>query len=105
MRNEEKSKRKICPKLSRMFYIDVAHSFGDQQQEGAVTHSPTYEIRTVTWHCEKDKCQLWIPEFSVQAVTVVEGKKAKDTKFFPKAAEETVRGWCGLTSEPRGPAS
>ena len=60
---KEKPKGKLCPVLSKMFYVDVFRNSTSLSYTSPSVESK-FEISTVTWHCERDKCQWWIPDIA-----------------------------------------
>ena len=95
-KTKEKPKGPICPILSQIFYVQALQFQGESYTFPGDPRQPQYEIRTATWHCEREKCAWWIPKFKLN--TNVAATKRKPLTI------PTGKGWCGKIAPPRGPA-
>ena len=92
-KTKEKPKGKLCPVLSKMFYIKVLLA----GETYTIPDDPKLELRTAVWHRERDKCEWWIQK-------VHEPTGSLKDPIDLNGPQKTGLGWCGGMSI-RGPAS
>jgi len=109
---KEKPKGPICPILSQMFHVRALQFQGESYTFPGDPRQPQYESRTATWHCEREKCALWIQETLTQEIIEVPDLPDETASPMlrvgvplpPVELIPTGKGWCGKIVPPRGPA-